>query len=101
MGTTKHRLPGISCPHCSGPATHRKANLLSELVRDVYFRCENDDCGHHFVVQMAVTRTIVPSRTPKASVTLPYSPRFVVPTPANDDQPIDAPPLELPGAMTG
>lgn len=75
--------------------------MLSELVRDVYFRCENDACGHHFVVQMAITRTIVPSRKPRAGVNLPMSARFETPKPANDDHPAEAPPSELPDAMTG
>ena len=91
---TKHRLPGIECPHCKSPASQRKANVLSELVRDIYFRCEDDDCGHHFVVQMAVTRTVAPSRKPNVAISLPFSGRYAIPPPANDDD-LVAPPRGL------
>ncbi|MEG3166638.1 ogr/Delta-like zinc finger family protein [Sphingomonas sp. LB3N6] len=85
---TKHRIPGISCPHCSGPAGIRNSAALTATVRHIRYRCENDDCGHVFVAELQVIRTIVPSARPNPEVRLPFSNPNVGrtrPVPANDD----------------
>ncbi|MGT2513442.1 ogr/Delta-like zinc finger family protein [Sphingomonas panni] len=58
-------------------------------MRELDYQCENVGCGHTFVVQAAVVRTIVPSATPRAGVHLPrgnpnLGPKRM-PKPANDD----------------
>jgi len=114
---TKHRLPGMSCPHCNSPSTVRFARPLSAMVREVTYRCENDDCGHGFVAQIAAIRTTIPSANPNPTVHLPFAkPGMLapvpapqpaakpVPTPANDDgQPVVHPPAANDAAdlMTG
>ncbi|TPG14385.1 transcriptional regulator [Sphingomonas oligophenolica] len=92
----------MACPHCNTPATQRTARSLSSLVREVTYRCDNDACGHGFVVQIEAIRTTIPSAAPNPDIHLP----FAAParkmasgslrpanddhrTPANDD---DAPP---------
>jgi hypothetical protein len=99
----KHRLPGITCPHCNSPATQRFARTLSALVRDVTYRCENDDCGHGFVAQIGIIRTTIPSASPNPEIFLPFAPQSRSPKPANDDAPAElpAPANDVIGAMTG
>ncbi len=78
----------------------RTSEQLSPTCREMRLRCEDDDCGHQFVIQVAVIRTVVASRKPNPEVTLPFSnpnltaqkPKpanddVMVPTPANDDVP--------------
>ena len=85
---TKHRIPGIACPHCSGPAGIRNSAALTTMVRHIRYRCENDTCGHIFVAELQVIRTIVPSACPNPDIRLPFSNPNICrsrPTPANDD----------------
>lgn len=85
---TKHRIPGLSCPHCDGPAGIRNSAALTTTVRHIRYRCENDECGHVFVAELQVIRTIVPSACPNPEVRLPFSNPNVCrtrPLPANDD----------------
>ncbi len=60
------------------------------MVREIRLECTDGDCGHSFVAQLSVIRTIRPSRTPREGVKLPFAnPNLVGPDskPANDDEP--------------
>lgn len=90
MKKTLTRLPAISCPHCDAKSIVRTSNDVTNMVREIRFECTNGDCGHSFVGQLSVIRTIRPSRTPRESVKLPFAnPNLVGPDgkPANDDEP--------------
>jgi hypothetical protein len=52
--------------------------------------CTNLACGHTFVAQFAVVRTLSPSAAPRSDVHLPIAPRpfFGKPAAANDDAPL-------------
>ncbi len=58
---TKHRIPGLSCPQCNGPAGIRNSAALTTTVRYIRYRCDNDECCHVFFAELQVIRTIVPS----------------------------------------
>ena len=84
----KHRIPGIACPHCDSPALIRTSSALTTIVRHIRYRCENDACGHVFVAELQVIRTIVPSACPNPEVRLPFANPNICrtrPLPANDD----------------
>jgi hypothetical protein len=66
-------LSAIACPHCKAAARVRSSRELSSLVREIYLRCTNDDCGHVFGGEIAITRTISPSACPDPSVFLPLT----------------------------
>jgi len=70
---------------------------VSELLRQLRFRCENDDCGHVFAADLVVVRTIVPSACPNPHVRIPFG-RSV--RPANDDTREPANDDRLPAAET-
>lgn len=86
------RSPAMLCPHCSNRTSIRSSWMLSTLLRQVRYRCENDECGCIFLAHVEVVRIIVPSATPHPDVNLPD--RYVVtnatPLPANDVAPIPA-----------
>lgn len=80
--------PGIICPHCEESCSIRNSQQLTPVVRQIRYRCDNDDCGHVFVAQLEVIRTCVRSAIENAGVTIPYSPRTAtLPMPANDTPP--------------
>jgi hypothetical protein len=82
------RQPAINCPHCGGRAIVRHSIPETNLSRELRFRCDDDSCGHTFVAQLVIIRTLVPSARPNPEVHLPLcNPRlqhFKNP-PANDD----------------
>lgn len=95
----KQRPPFQSCPHCDARAIVRSSGQISLLVRELDYQCENVGCGHTFVVQAAVVRTIVPSACPRVGVHLPRGNPNLGPKrkPANDDAPT---PANDPGPLT-
>lgn len=86
---TKPRAPVSTCPHCGERAYARACKTYSPLLREVYFRCDNDACGHFFVTSMEIVRTTTPSRTPNPAIHLPV--RGDPPLPANDGLPVTPP----------
>ena len=64
------------CPHCKCEAIITQSVQVSELCRDLTFRCQNDECGHGFVAQLGILRTTVLSSTPDPKVRLPLSNRL-------------------------
>ena len=61
----------IACPHCRSRMRTITSRQLSTLVREIYFDCMNVDCSHRCVAQLGIVRTLVPSLTPNAQVSLP------------------------------
>lgn len=89
--TTKRtltRLPAIACPHCEAKAIVRDSTEITPMVRELRLSCTNDDCGHTFVAQLSVIRTIRPSDMAREDVRLPFGAWSK--RPANDDQPTPA-----------
>lgn len=87
---TLTRLPTISCPHCDAKSIVRTSHNVTPTLREIRLECTNGDCGHSFVGQLTVIRTIRPSRIPRDGVHLPFAnPNLVGPDkkPANDDEP--------------
>jgi hypothetical protein len=80
----------MACPHCRSRMRTITSRQLSTLVREIYFDCMNVDCSHRCVAQLGIVRTLVPSLTPNAQVSLP-----IVERRAND---ILVPAAKLPAA---
>lgn len=82
----------------------RDSVRVTDLVRELRLNCTDDDCGHTFVAQLSIIRTIRPSYRENPSVRLPFGEwrsrpaNDDVPEPANDSE---APPLPAATAMTG
>ncbi|MFN3677274.1 MAG: ogr/Delta-like zinc finger family protein [Sphingomonas pseudosanguinis] len=99
------RLPGITCPHCDGRTMARTSSQLDPLTRNLRMMCENPDCGHIFVAQIAIYRTLRESMIPRPDIAraLPLGDWVAQPAndddrvPANDDGPIAAEKPPLPG----
>jgi len=89
------RLPLIPCPHCDARARVRTSSQETLLSRELRLQCENIDCGHTFVAQLEIIRTVVQSARPNPAVHLPVGsprPRHAAnddspPLPANDEAP--------------
>ena len=93
----------IVCPHCAGRCRTVTSRQLSTLVREIYFDCMNVDCGHRFVAQLGIVRTLVPSLMPSQGVSLPIVERrphndIIVPSAqqgaAGQNSPASQPPSE-------
>lgn len=90
--TARPRLPGIRCPHCGDRSIVRSSEQVTPIVRELRLTCENIECGHYFVAQLTVIRTVRPSARPRADIHLPqgdWKPpaNDAGPLPANDDKP--------------
>ncbi len=78
------RMPGINCPHCGARSIVRSSEQVTPIVRELRMACDNLECGHTFVAQLTVIRTVRPSARPNPQIYLPtgdWTP------PANDDAP--------------
>lgn len=93
-------MPAIACPHCQTRSIVRNSCDVYDLIRELRMTCENVDCGHVFVAQLSVIRTLRPSAQPNPKVQIPYGewrgrPAIAAnddnpPLPANDDHGIGA-----------
>jgi len=92
------RVPGIACPHCKSRSIARGSVELDLLTRELRFMCDNADCGHTFVAQLAIYRTVRPSMIPNPAVVLPFGEWRS--RPANDDQRIPVNDNQVPAAET-
>ena len=63
----------ICCPVCLGRSVARTSRSLSRTLREITYRCENDQCGHIYVANLEVVRTLVPSVIPNPEVQIPLS----------------------------
>lgn len=64
----------ISCPICAAGARARTSRKLSDTLREIRYRCENDDCGHIYIAHLEVVYTVVPSALENPAVQIPLSP---------------------------
>lgn len=69
----------IKCPHCGSKANIRSSRELSEISRELYYQCENVECGHTWRSLLSMIRTIVPSRTPNPKVFIPLENKVSAP----------------------
>ncbi len=88
MKKTLTRLPGIICPHCNKRSIVRDSVQVTATVRELRLSCQNDDCGHTFVGQLSIVRTIRPAARPNPRVVLPFGEWRS--RPANDDTRVPA-----------
>ena len=65
----------LACPHCGTEATIRSSKAVTEITREAKVQCNNPDCAHTWIAQLAAIRTIAPSMTPNPKVFIPLSPR--------------------------
>lgn len=71
-GTHKESMR-LQCPHCEHPCVIRTSEQMSKLTRQSVYCCVNPECGHTFVANTEIVRTLSPSATPDPSVVLPLS----------------------------
>lgn len=70
--TPSKKRGAYTCPHCKWPAVCYSSNTITDLVTHKYVQCTNAIlCGHQFVVEIGVARTIVPSRMPDPAYQIP------------------------------
>ncbi|WP_298808395.1 ogr/Delta-like zinc finger family protein [uncultured Sphingomonas sp.] len=92
------RIPAIACPHCLTRAVAYDSVEIDLLTREIRFRCSNADCGHTFVGQLGIFRTVQPSMMPNPAIKLPMGQWRS--KPANDDTRVPANDDVLPAAVT-
>lgn len=63
----------MACPHCDAQCEIRTSRLLSKTMRELVYACTNAECGHTFVANTEIVRTLSPSATPDPTVNLPLS----------------------------
>jgi len=71
MSHQRQRVHATSCPHCGGRALIRTSKRVTPLVRHIYYRCENGECGHDFVAQLGILYSLRPSSCPDPTLKLP------------------------------
>jgi hypothetical protein len=97
------RVPGTHCPHCETRSIAYDSVEIDRLTREIRYVCQNADCGHTFVAQLGIFRTVRPSLMPNPAVKLPEGQWRSKPAnddtrvPANDDVPAVAEIVETPG----
>lgn len=64
----------IICPHCSKPAKSTHLRQLSLLVTEVYYRCDNVECGARFATNVEVIRQLQLPANVNPAVNVPLSP---------------------------
>lgn len=67
----------ICCPHCESKAIARTSRPLSATLREIVYACVDPECGHTYVAQLEVVRTLSPSAKPKKDIRLPISAHVV------------------------
>lgn len=65
----KHYLPAMKCPHCRTLGRIRSSKELSPLLREIYYQCDDLDCGHTWVASLEAIRTLSPSAKPNPAIT--------------------------------
>ena len=63
----------IACPLCSTRAIARTSREMSETMREITFRCDDDECGHVYVARLEAVRTLVPSGRYGLHPDIPFS----------------------------
>lgn len=87
--TTNFQRLTMRCPHCDERSAVEESRPVTRIVRDLYFRCSNLDCGFTFKAQLCVIAEISPPAAAHPAVRLPKIPprrRGGQVAPANDNQ---------------
>ncbi|MFG5777698.1 ogr/Delta-like zinc finger family protein [Comamonas sp. J-3] len=63
----------MECPHCKATSEIRTSKPVSATMRETIYQCTNVECGHTFVANTEIVRTLSPSATPDPTVNLPMS----------------------------
>jgi len=90
------RVPATVCPHCLTRSIAYDSVEIDRLTREIRYVCQNPDCGHTFVAQLGIFRTVRPSMIPNPAIRLPRGQWRSKPAnddnrvPANDDDQPDA-----------
>lgn len=63
----------IRCPHCNSFAASRSSRQMSVTLREINYQCTNLQCGHTYVANLEVVRTLSPSAMPNHAIRLPIS----------------------------
>lgn len=72
MSDSKRRAGILStCPHCKSRAVTYTSRKVSDLVTERYMQCTDVECGHSFVVQLGVLRSLTPSGKPDPAICIP------------------------------
>lgn len=81
----------IACPHCQSSCGISSSRGQTPLIRDIYYACKNVECGHTFLAQLVIVKTISPSSNPDPRLRIPIAPPPIFKNrplrPANDDAP--------------
>lgn len=67
------RVISLPCPHCKFPVRATKSRTMSDMFKEITYRCTNDECGHIFVAGLEVLRTVSLSAVPDSAVRIPMS----------------------------
>lgn len=62
-----------ACPDCGAPCITIRTKQLAPTTREITYQCSNDACGHIFVAELPVVRTVVPSDKPNPDVHIPLA----------------------------
>lgn len=63
----------INCPHCNSRPIARSSRQLTATMRELTFICTDPECGHTYVANLEVVRTLSPSAKPLLGIALPIS----------------------------
>ncbi|MFZ6772286.1 ogr/Delta-like zinc finger family protein [Undibacterium sp. SXout7W] len=69
----KMRVIGLPCPHCEQSVRAIKSRTMSPMLKEITYRCQNEECGHVFVAGLEVLRTLSLSAQPNYAVKIPIS----------------------------
>ena len=61
----------IACPHCESRAVARNSQQMSLTLREIVYQCTDVYCGHTYVANLEVVRTLSPSAKPNTAINLP------------------------------
>lgn len=70
---TQKAVMRTMCPHCQHVSHAYKSEQVTELTRELSYRCSNEECGHAFKATLYVTCTITLSNTPNNKLRIPLS----------------------------
>lgn len=65
----------MTCPHCGAIANNIRSKPFTPLIRELYHFCTNRRCGHIFVSQQEIVRTVVASDIPNPDIHIRSSSR--------------------------
>jgi len=84
------RVPATVCPHCLTRSIAYDSVEIDVLTREIRYVCQDADCGHTFVAQLGIFRTVRPSMKPNPTIEAILPKGDWRSKPANDDQRVPA-----------